>query len=77
MQFKQYYRPKLPRNKYSSITKNHLSQITGSVSTYAMRAPQQEIIHLDMVRPLTVLEEQMEIDSEIIIETETPPETEI
>jgi hypothetical protein len=82
--FKQYYRPKLPRNKYGALTKNHLTRST-SAGTYAMRSAAQppEVIDLGNIYRYEEIEsveyaegtEPIE-PADIIIETETTPETE-
>lgn len=78
MQFKQYYRPKLPRNKYGAVSTNHIVKIAnGNATTYNMRnaAPtKSENLVLDLSYIPIVYDENDETD--IIIETETTPETE-
>ena len=78
MQFKQYYRPKLPRNKYGAVSTNHIVKIaSGNTMTYNMRNAEptkSENLVLDLSYIPIVYDENDETD--IIIETETPPETE-
>lgn len=78
MNFKQYYRPKLPRNKYGTVSTNHVVKITnGNTMTYNMRnaAPtKSENLVLDLSYIPATYDENNETD--IIIETETPLETE-
>lgn len=78
MQFKQYYRPKLPRNKYGAVSTNHIVKISnGNTMTYNMRNAEptkNENLVLDLSYVPIIYDENDETD--IIIETETPPETE-
>jgi hypothetical protein len=79
MQFKQYYRPKLPRNKYGAVSTNHIVKIAnGNTMTYNMRNAEptkSENLVLDLSYIPVIYDENDETD--IIIETETPSETEI
>lgn len=79
MNFKQYYRPKLPRNKYGAVTTNHIVKLTsGNTTTYNMRNTEptkSEPLVLDLSYIPVIYDENNETD--IIIETETTPETEI
>lgn len=77
--FKQYYRPKLPRNKYGAVSTNHIVKIAnGNATTYNMRNAEptkSENLVLDLSYIPVIYDENNETD--IIIETETTPETEI
>lgn len=89
MQFKQYYRPKLPRNKYGALTKNHLLRYTPSTSTFNLGNMSEEqnavpINYEPFRQPIVFNEDEIEYaegtepiePADIIIETETTPETE-
>lgn len=76
MNFRTNYRPKLPRNKYGALTKNHLTR-SASVGTYAMRtaAQPQEVIDLGTIYTYEEIEgtessEELNDQGNIIIETE-------
>lgn len=66
MNFREYYRPKLPRNKYGAISKNHLIRGSSSTATYSLRSMTQEVIHLNML-----LDKDESTEGDIIIETES------
>ena len=78
MNFRTNYRPKLSRNKYGAISKNHLTR-SASVGTYAMRTAAQtpEVIDLGNIYRYEEIEEDDAVHIEdlsdqgnIIIETE-------
>lgn len=73
MNFKQYYRPKLPRNKYGAVSSNHIVKITnGDATTYNMRNTEptkSETLVLDLSYIPIIYDENNETD--IIIETES------
>lgn len=74
MNFREYYRPKLPRNKYGALSRNHLTRNTTSMA-YSLRSIEPampEPIELNFVFPVTEPTEITEIEEgEIVIETET------
>lgn len=78
MNFKQYYRPKLPRNKYGAVSTNHIVKISnGNTMTYNMRSSEptkSENVVLDLSYIPIIHDENNETN--IIIETETNIETE-
>jgi hypothetical protein len=73
MNFREYYRPKLPRNKYGALSRNHLTRNTTSMA-YSLRSIEPSIaepIELNFVFPVTEPTEITEIEEgEIVIETE-------
>lgn len=78
MNFRTNYRPKLSRNKYGAISKNHLTRST-SAGTYAMRTAAQtpEVIDLGNIYRYEEIEEvdaahieELNDQGNIIIETE-------
>lgn len=81
MNFRTNYRPKLPRNKYGALTKNHLSRYTSNAATFNLRntTAEKEVIHYEMLKSaITFSDEEMEFiegtkpeePADIIIETE-------
>ena len=81
MLFKEFYRPKLPRNKYGGVSKNHLNRYTSVATTFNMRSSTNvEQIEYDIVGPKIDFSEDNLIhaeeietteDNTIIIESET------
>lgn len=79
MNFRTNYRPKLSRNKYGAISKNHLTR-SASAGTYAMRTAAQppEVIDLGTIYTYEEIEEvegaepieELNDQGNIIIETE-------
>lgn len=78
MNFRTNYRPKLSRNKYGAISKNHLTR-SASAGTYAMRTAAQtpEVIDLGNIYRYEEIEEvgvehieELNDQGNIIIETE-------
>lgn len=72
MNFREYYRPKLPRNKYGALSRNHLTRNTTSMA-YSLRGitpTTQEPIELQVIFPAPEPETITEQEGEIVIETE-------
>lgn len=79
MLFKEFYRPKLPRNKYGGVSKNHLNRYTSVATTFNLRntaeEPAEPINYEPFKSPIVFNEDELEYaDDSKLIEPEEPAE---